>query len=500
MSAPVTAAPPTPAFKGNDRALLGIVLGVITFWLFAGTIGTIARSVLTDINGGPIDAISNPHVNLDQMNLVVSVTALFSGLFIVFFGGLADRLGRVRVAITGNVLSIVGGILVVLASGSFSLPFLLSGRAIQGLSAACIMPATMALVKTYWDGEARQRAVSMWSIGSWGGSGAAALFGGFVASSFNWRVIFYVSIVISVISIFLIRGIPESKAEGAHKRFDAVGFAIFMVAVLSMMIVLIFGRQMGWGQPRTLLLAGIAVIGSVVFYFVERSKTNPFIDFGLFKNTTFTGAALSNFLLNGTIGLLIVSQQMLQIARPELFDPWRAGLLTIGYAVAIIAFIRLGEKMLRRFGPRKPMIWGSMIVALASILLVPTNLLVGQYTVLAIIAYTVFGIGLAFYATPSTDAALSNLPPAQAGAGAGIYKMASSLGGAIGVALSLTIFSSFLGDGVTVVGELLQMQGIQSNVSVREAGMVTMLFNLVLALIAVISIMATVPKGKKYHD
>lgn len=500
MSTDVSPAPATRAFKGNDRALLGIVLGVITFWLFAGTIGTIARSVLNDINGGPIDTVSNPLVNLDQMNLVVSVTALFSGLFIVFFGGLADRLGRVRVAITGNVLSIVGGVLVVLATGSFSLPFLLTGRAIQGLSAACIMPATMALVKTYWDGAARQRAVSMWSIGSWGGSGAAALFGGFVASTFNWRVIFYVSIVISVVSILLIRGIPESKAEGTHKRFDAVGFAIFMVSLLAMMIVLIFGRQMGWGQPRTLLLGAIAVIGLAAFYFVERSKENPFIDFGLFKNTTFTGAALSNFLLNGTIGLLIVSQQMLQIARPELFDPWRAGLLTIGYAIAIIAFIRLGEKMLRRFGPRKPMIWGSMIVALASILLVPTNLLVGQYTVLAVIAYTVFGIGLAFYATPSTDAALSNLPPAQAGAGAGIYKMASSLGGAIGVALSLTIFSSFLGEGVTIVGELLQMQGIQSNVAVREAGMVTMLFNLILALIAIISIMATVPKGKKYYD
>ena len=78
--------------------------------------------------------------------------------------------------------------------------------------------------------------------------------------------------------------------------------------------------------------------------------------------------------------MLIVSQQMLQIARPELFDPWRAGLLTIGYAVAIIAFIRVGEKLLRKFGPRKPMIWGSTIVALSCLLLLPTNMLVGPYT------------------------------------------------------------------------------------------------------------------------
>jgi DHA2 family multidrug resistance protein-like MFS transporter len=488
-------------FKGNDRALLGIVLGVLTFWMFAGTIGTIARSVLTDINGGLIDDVPDPFVSLNQMNLAVSITALFSGLFIVFFGGLADRIGRVRISITGNVFGIVGSTLIILAKAGLAVPLLLSGRAIQGLSAACIMPATMALVKTYWEGEARQRAVSMWSIGSWGGSGVAALFGGFVASTGNWRMIFYASIVVSVISILLLRGIPESKAPTtSHRKFDVVGLTIFMISVLALMIVLIFGRQMGWGEPSTLGLAAVALIGSTIFYLYERRKDNPFIDFGLFKNTIFTGATISNFLLNGTIGLLIVSQQMLQIARPELFDPWRAGLLTVGYAVAIIAFIPVGQKLLRAFGPRNPMIWGTLIVALSSVLLMPTNLLVGTYTVLAVIAYTLFGVGLGFYATPSTDAALSNLPPAQAGSGAGIYKMASSLGGAIGAALSLTIFTSFLGEGVTVVGELLHMQGIQSNVAVRQAGMVTMMFNLILALIAIISITVTIPKGKKYYD
>lgn len=89
-------------FKGNDKLLTGIVLGVLTFWMFAGTVGTIARSILTDINGGPIDQVSNPLVSLNQMNLAVSITALFSGLFIVFFGGLADRVGRVRIALIGK--------------------------------------------------------------------------------------------------------------------------------------------------------------------------------------------------------------------------------------------------------------------------------------------------------------------------------------------------------------------------------------------------------------
>ena len=358
-------------YRGNDKLLIGIVAGVLTFWMFAGTVGTIARAMLTNINGAPIDQVSNPVINLNQMNLAVSITALFSGLFIVFMGGLADRIGRVKIAMTGNLLNIVGSLFLIFAAGSATLPMLLTGRALQGLSAACIMPATMALLKAYWDGADRQRAVSMWSIGSWGGSGIAAIFGGFIASNYDWRVIFYVSIVVSFIAIGLMWGTPESKAvPTAHHRFDLPGLVVFMITVLALMIVLIFGKQIGWGSPMILGLAAVAVVGAAIFIWLERRVERPFIDFSLFNNTTFTGATISNFLINATIGLLIVSQQMLQIARPELFDPWKAGLLTLGYAVAIIAFIRVGEKLLRMYGPRKPMIWGAAIVGLACVALI----------------------------------------------------------------------------------------------------------------------------------
>ncbi len=106
-------------------------------------------------------------------------------------------------------------------------------------------------------------------------------------------------------------------------------------------------------------------------------------------------------------------------------------MLTLGYAISIVAFIRVGEKLLQRFGPRRPMIWGSLIVGLAIFLLMPTHMLLDTYKIFAVIGFTFFGLGLAFYATPSTDAALSSLPRSEAGSGSGIYKMASSLGGLV---------------------------------------------------------------------
>ncbi|WP_369045569.1 MFS transporter [Sinomonas sp. P10A9] len=494
---------PLPAqtrFQGNDKLLLGIVLGVITFWLFAGTMGTVAPNILLDINGAYADPVkktwANPLVAVDAMNLAVSITALFSGMFIVVAGGLADRIGRVKIALTGNALGILGSLLIVFATGPVALPLMLGGRAIQGLSAACIMPATMALVKTYWDGPGRQRAVSMWSIGSWGGSGLAAIFGGYMSTLVNWRWIFVASIVISVISILLMWGTPESKvAQTGRFTLDVPGIGVFMVSMLALMIVLIFGSKIGWGSPITIVLVIVAVVGLYTLVRIERRANKPFIDFALFRNRTFTGATISNFLLNGTIGLLIVTQQLLQIGGGMKASD--AGLLTIGYAVAIIAFIRLGEKLLQRFGPRQPMIWGSAIVGVATLLLMPTNLLLTEYRWLAVAAYALFGLGLAFYATPSTDAALANLPADQAGAGAGIYKMASSLGSAIGAAISLALFTAFSSSGAQFVGDVLINQGRTDNTAIRQAAVVALAFNLVMVIIAIVSIVVAVPKGKE---
>ncbi|MDY5129715.1 MFS transporter [Actinotignum urinale] len=485
-------------YKGSEKLLWGIVLAVMTFWLFAGALGVVAPAVISDIN--PKDG--TVYLDAASMNLAISLAGLFSGLFIVLFGGLADRFGRVKVTLAGIVLNCAGSLLIVFAAGKLALPLMMGGRVLQGLAAACIMPASMALVKAYWDGPQRQRAVSMWSIGSWGGSGFSALFGGAVVQYLGWRGIYSLSAALSVLAFLMIIGTPENAPnKGKKTKFDFVGLLVFLIGTLAMMIVFLYGSKLGWGSPITLALTATAVVAYVLFVLYERKQATPFIDFALFKNTTFTGATISNFLLNGTIGMLLVSQQVIVMAghkaSGELYTAWDAGLLTIGYGVFIIAFIRVGEKLLQRFGPRKPMIWGSLIVSVACILLMMTHLLIGQYRILAVVAYCLFGLGLAFYATPSTDAALSSLPGNQAGAGAGIYKMASSLGGAIGMAVSLSVYYSLMG---MKVPELIAQQGRQDNVNIRLAAMVALGVNLIFLILAILSVVMTVPKGGGSKD
>ena len=202
-------------------------------------------------------------------------------------------------------------------------------------------------------------------------------------------------------------------------------------------------------------------------------------------------------MLNGVAGMLIVSLQLVQIGGG--MNAQQAGFLTLGYAIAIIAFIRVGEKLLQRFGPRKPMIWGCLITGLAILMVSPANLLLSDYKILASAGYALFGVGLAFYATPSTDAALSNLPAAQTGSGSGIYKMASSPGAAFGVAISAAIFTALSGDRASMswLEGVITFSGRQDNLAVREAAIVALGFNVLMVVIAILSIMLTVPKGTK---
>ncbi len=161
------------------------------------------------------------------------------------------------------------------------------------------MPASLALVKTYWDGAARQRAVSLWSIGSWGGSGVSALFGGLVTQSLGWRYIFFASVVAALLGLVLMTGTPESRAaDKVTYRFDFAGVITFMIAMVAFQIVVTQGNKFGWTSLPVLVLIGVALVAGVLFVRVEARTSATFVDFSLFSNSTYTGATLSNFLLN----------------------------------------------------------------------------------------------------------------------------------------------------------------------------------------------------------
>ncbi len=452
-------------YQGSNTLLLGIVLAVVTFWLFAGSLVNVVPAMQRDLR-----------ISTSLIGVAISFTALFSGICIVVAGGLADRFGRMRLTYIGLGLSIVGSLCLALTpSGTAAL--LILGRIIQGVSAACIMPATLSLVKTYYDGAARQRAISFWSIGSWGGSGVSSFAGGAIATFLGWRWIFVFSIAVALISVALIWGTPESRMESPDRsRFDFGGLTAFVIAMVAINVIITQGSTLGWLNWKIIVLAVVFVIALPAFIKLETTESNSFVDFTLFHNRAYTGATLSNFLLNASAGVLIVVNTFVQTARG--LTSFQSGLLTIGYLVCVVGMIRVGEKIMQRVGARQPMIWGPAITALGILLAAFTFIPGTGYLVIAFIGFALYGVGLGMYATPSTDTAVDNAPAHKVGVASGIYKMASSLGGAFGVALSSALFV-----------------GLSAGGSAATATMFALLFNLAITLAALIAVMTTIPKG-----
>ena len=140
------------SYTGNDRELFGIVLAVLTFWLFAQTTLNLIPDMQQSLTIDPA-----------VLNLAVSITSLVTGIFIAVAGGLADRLGRVRFMRIGLVLSVVGSACIVLTAfvaPSANTPLMLLGRVLQGFSAATILSASLAVIKAHYHDRDRQRALS----------------------------------------------------------------------------------------------------------------------------------------------------------------------------------------------------------------------------------------------------------------------------------------------------------------------------------------------------
>ena len=451
------------SYKGNNKMIIGIVFGVLTYWLFSQALINAVPAVQKDMG-----------ISLGLLNTAISLTGLFSGLFIVAAGGISDRVGRKKITMLGLILNLIGSLLLIFAQGTV---LLIIGRIIQGLSAACIMPATLALVKAYYKDADRQRALSYWSVGSWGGAGICSFAGGLISTYLGWRYIFVFSIVFTLIAMLLIKDIPENKGEqNSSSKFDYVGFVVFIIVMVALNIVITRGGEFGWTSLKSLWLIAVTVVGMGLFLKIVTGKENGFIDVSIFKNHYFTGATVSNFLLNGVYGALIVANTYVQVARG--FTSFQSGLLSIGNLVCSLAMIRVGEKVLQKHGPRKPIILACILVMFGVSLMTLTFLPNTLYTILVVIGFTLFGLGMGLFATPSTDTAIDNVPAAKAGEAAGIYKMSSTLGGSFGFAISVAVYSA--------------VDNIGSLEAAASAGLIT---NVLSAGIALIAVIITIPKG-----
>lgn len=212
------------------------------------------------------------------------------------------------------------------------------------------------------------------------------IFGGAVATLLGWRWIFIISIVISLIALFLIKGTPETKAKDVSiNKFDIKGLVVLVVMLLSLNVLITKGAELGITSMLFIFLLIISIGTFILFVVLEMRVDNPLIDFKLFKNKAYTGATASNFLLNGVAGTLIVANTFVQ--RGLGYSSLQAGSLSITYLVMVLIMIRVGEKLLQSLGCKKPMLIGTGVLIIGECLISLTFLPEIVYVICCIIGY-----------------------------------------------------------------------------------------------------------------
>lgn len=420
----------TADYKCPPSVLFAMCIGVSIYWLFALSMGPLLPSIGNDLG-----------VKIPDLALPMSLAGLVSGIFIMPAGGLADRVGRLLMTRIGLAVGFVGMVLCGMAN---SIELLIAGRFLQGLAAAIIMPATLGLVKVYYDDESRPKALSYWSMATFGCASVSSIFGGLIATSLGWRWAFLLAIPFVVMAFWLLRSAPESKVASAkNKPFDSLGFAVLIVGLLSLNLFVSKGNTWGWTSVNALAALGIFVVMLLIFIPVERRHAMPIADLSLFNRKVFTGATIANFFINTLLGILVVLLTYLQKGRG--LSAMTAALLTLSYTATVLSLIRVGEKMGKKTGPRLPMVLGGLCFAVTAVLLACTFIEDNTtYFTLVFIGMGFMGTGLGLFATPATNTAVGEAPVDKAAAAGGIFKMGSSLGGAFGIAIHLAVFGGVL--------------------------------------------------------
>lgn len=458
-------------YKCPGSVLLGMCIGVSLYWLFAMSMAAMLAPIARDLGVDVTDS---------NLTLASSMAGLVAGICIVPAGFFADRYGRVLFTRIGLAIGLAGMLLAGLAA---NLTMLIAGRFLQGLASSMIMPATLALVRVYYNDADRPRAISLWSMSTFGAASVASLFGGLMATYVGWRWAFLLAIPFIFLAFWLLRSAPERKAATTTQKvvFDYVGFAALIIGFLALNLFVSKGNSWGWASPTTLLMLVVFAVAMAVFIPTELRHRAPIADLRLFKIKVFTGAVVANFLLNSLIGILFVVQTYLQKGRGLM--PIQAALLTLGYAVTVVTLIRVGERLGIKVGPRLPMVLGALgfvvMAVLLSLTFIQSNV---AYFILVFFGLAFQGVGLGLFATPATGAAVNAAPGDKAGVAGGIFKMGSSLGGAFGIAIHLAIY-----------GAVAQSSGGDLN----AAAMYSIGFGIIMAVLAALVAFILMPSKKK---
>jgi EmrB/QacA subfamily drug resistance transporter len=375
--------------------------------------------------------------------VVNGYTLAFGGLLLL--GGRAsDLLGRRRLFFAGlalfGVASLAGGFVT-------SSEGLIAARVIQGVGAALLSPAALALLTvTFPAGRERNIALGVWGALAGIGGTLGVVAGGVLVDSLGWEWIFFVNVPVAILALAMTPlFITESRREGSG-NFDFTGAVLGTGGLLALVYGVIRTDAAGWGSAEVLGLFGAALVLLAAFVFVESRAADPLVPLKLFRVRGLSISALALALNGGAfLGMFFMTALYLQQVHGD--SALAAGAHFVPMGIAAIASAVVGAQLVTRVGTRAAYLGGSAI-GVAGLLLLSRAGVGSSYAVDILPGLIVFGLGLPLVGVANQIAAIAEVPHEDAGAASGVVTAAFQVGGAIGLALVSTAATSRVTDAV----------------------------------------------------
>jgi EmrB/QacA subfamily drug resistance transporter len=367
--------------------------------------------------------------------IVDSYLLVFAGL-LLSMGTLGDRFGR-KLALQSGLVLFGGGSLAVLAVDSADA--LIAIRAVMGMGAALIMPATLSIIANVFPREERGKAIGVWAGMASIGVGLGPFFGGLLLEYFDWNSVFLLNVPVAAAA--LAAGawlVPESR-DPSPGRFDVRGATLSAAALVSLVYGVIEAPERGWTDPLILGCFGAAVVLGAAFVRWELRTSEPMLDLAFFRNPRFSVAsgamAVAFFSL---FGASFAMTQFLQDAQG--YSALEAGAAQIPLALGLLAGAVSSVKLSARFGATRVVTAGLLFlgVLLGSTVFWEAGM---AYAPIGL-WFAALALALGWIAGPATDAVMGAVPESKSGVASAMNDVTRQVAGALGTAVIGSMITS----------------------------------------------------------
>lgn len=408
------------------------------------TLVVMCLAVFVTVLDGTIVNVALPTLAVDlgattrELQWIVDAYLLvFTGLLLAA-GGLGDRFGRKRALMIGlGVFAATSA----LAGSADSAEGLIVGRALMGIGAALIFPATLAIItNVFSDPGERAKAIGIWSGVSGVAVAAGPITGGWLLEHFWWGSVFFVNVpVVAVVVIVAWFVVPESSERDAP-GFDWAGVALSIAAIGTLVFTIIEAPEFGWLDAKTITCFAVAALLLGAFVSWELRVEQPMLPVSIFRNLRFSAASVSiTSAFFALFGFIFLITQYFQLVRG--YGPFEAGVRMVPVALSIAAAAVLSPRLVQAVGTTQ-LVRAGLALMSAAFLWIGLGLEVDTSYAEIVGQMVLLGLGLGATTAPATESIMGSLRADKAGIGSAVNDTTRELGGTLGVAIIGSVFSS----------------------------------------------------------